>query len=130
MLGQRWGWTLDSKSEAKNSEEAFASYQGAKKQGQLMGQSDMGVHDDNTVDSTDYKLFHLPPPPPEGVSKWEYVMGWAKRNIRQVTHDMHGKRQNIEPHTNKDWTPYSVFMLYFHSCFLHGWSMKPIHYHQ
>jgi hypothetical protein len=56
---------LDSKSVARNSDKAdkeddhmkeqapFPSYHGVNKQGQLMGQSDVGVQDYNTVDSSD-----------------------------------------------------------------------------
>jgi hypothetical protein len=34
----------------------YPSYQGVNTQGRLMGQSDIGVHDYNTDDSSDYDL--------------------------------------------------------------------------
>jgi hypothetical protein len=44
---------------------------------------------------------------------WRQKTGTKNTRIHQFTGDKTGKRQNVEPHINKDSTPSSVLMLYF-----------------
>jgi hypothetical protein len=81
------------------------------RQGQTVKQANRGDHDCNTDEGSDsYKT--LLPHTASGTMVWIQQTGATNTRIYQFTGDKPGKRQNVAPHSNKDSTPDSVFMVY------------------
>jgi hypothetical protein len=64
------------------------------------GQSERGLHDNNTDDSSNSKLIPITLAP-KGMSKWGQLTGKANSNTHQLTGDISGNTQNVAPHTCK-----------------------------